>query len=69
MEGFDAGRVARPAARAGARALPGSMKQQAGSAGISCRVLQNTVTVNGFTVEFSGALPDGSSDVSWIAMQ
>jgi hypothetical protein len=45
------------------------MAQQAGSAAIFCRVLQNTVTVNGFTVEFSGALPDGSSDVSWIAMQ
>jgi len=46
-----------------------TISQQAGSAGIFCRVLQNTVTVNGFTVEFSGALPDGSSDVSWIAMQ
>lgn len=45
------------------------MAQQAGSAAVFCRVLQNTVTVNGFTVEFSGALPDGSSDVSWIAMQ
>lgn len=46
-----------------------TMAQQAGSQAIFCRVLQNTITVNGFTVEFSAPLPDGSSDVSWIAMQ
>lgn len=45
------------------------MAQQSGSAAIFCRVLQDTVTVNGFTVEFSAALPDGSSDVSWVAIQ
>lgn len=46
-----------------------SMAQQAGSAAIFCRILQNTVSTTGFTVEFSAPLPDGSSDVSWIAMQ
>lgn len=45
------------------------MAQQSGSQAVAMRVLQNTVTVNGFTVEFGAPMPDGSSDVSWIAMQ
>jgi hypothetical protein len=45
------------------------MSQVTGSSGIFCRVLEDTITVNGFTVQFSAPLPDGSSFVSWIAMQ
>ena len=45
------------------------MAQVTGSAAIFCRVLKDTVTVNGFTVEFSAPLPDGSSSVNWWAAQ
>jgi len=46
-----------------------SMDQVTGSQAIFCRILQDTITVNGFTVQFSAPLPDGSSFISWIAMQ
>ena len=46
-----------------------SMAQVTGSAAIFMRILQDTITVNGFTVEFSAPLPDGSSFVSWWASQ
>lgn len=46
-----------------------SMAQQSGSEAVFCRILQNTVTTTGFTVEFSIPLPDSSSYVNWWAIQ
>jgi hypothetical protein len=49
--------------------VTGSVNQQSGSQGIAGRILQNTITVNGFTFELDAAAPDGSYVFSWIAMQ
>jgi hypothetical protein len=46
-----------------------TMSQMTGSRGIDMRILQDTITVSGFTVEFSAPLPDSSSQVNWMAMQ
>lgn len=49
--------------------LTATMSQQSGSQAIFCRILDNTITTSGFTVEFSAPLPDSSSKVRWVAVQ